>query len=128
MGYYSEFVWENLQYRDPLGLMIFVLANHKNKDKTSAQDFFDDVVSLEYEFDESKLSPLQTTLPVTWKLVWKENYSAKWYYNDEWVKWIAPFIQVGTLKFSGEEDGEYWGYKFENGNVKKISYQLTEVE
>lgn len=128
MGYYSSFEWLDLEYRDKIGLITFVMQHQEKKSyKTDAEGFFSSVVLVGYKIDKTNIQPLQKTVPANWFLEWSEHEEGKWYCQDEWVKWIAPFIKSGIMRFKGE-DGEVWGWRFMNGNVKAIEYGMVEVE
>ncbi len=51
-----------------------------------------------------------------------EDYYQKWYYDEQWVAAIAPFISEGEIEFIGE-DSERWGYIIEDGKVFWIKYE-----
>lgn len=50
------------------------------------------------------------------------DYYRKWYQDEEMVKFLAPFLDEGTINFTGE-DGEKWGYLFDGkGGVFHLDY------
>lgn len=51
-----------------------------------------------------------------------EDYYQKWYYDQQLVAAIAPFISEGEIEFIGE-DSERWGYIIEDKNVYWIVYE-----
>lgn len=52
-------------------------------------------------------------------------YYGKWYNEEEFVIFLAPYVEEGKLLFTGE-DGERWGYYFDGkGNVQFIYFVET---
>ena len=43
-----------------------------------------------------------------------EEYNFKAYEEVDFVKWLNKFKPSGTLRLQGEE-GEFWGYEFQDG-------------
>jgi hypothetical protein len=55
-------------------------------------------------------------------------YYDKWYGNEEFVKFIADYVNEGTLIFTGE-DGEKWGYMFDGkGKVYNLIFKTEKGE
>lgn len=119
MGYESSFEWKDLLYKDKIGLMHFVMLNQDKSDKSEAEQFFANAVEVLCQID-APIFP-EETVKVEWVLKWSENQTSVHYLDEEWTKWIAPFIESGELKFSGEE-GYIWKYIFNNGIINKIIF------
>ena len=51
-----------------------------------------------------------------------EDLYAKWYYDEEWIRKLAPFLEDGDVEFIGE-DGSKWGYRIENGIGYNLNYE-----
>ena len=45
----------------------------------------------------------------------------KWDHFDKWIREIAKFDLSGSIEFIGE-DGERWGYMYEEDGIYKIEY------
>lgn len=56
-----------------------------------------------------------------------DDYYQKWYADEEFVKFLAPYVREGTLRFVGE-DGERWGYHFDGkGGIRLLRF-IEEIE
>lgn len=50
-----------------------------------------------------------------WWIDW-DDYDGKWYFDEEFAKFIAPYVENQDMIFHGE-DGETWGYRFQDGKI-----------
>jgi len=53
-----------------------------------------------------------------------EDWYAKWYQDEKWVRKLTYFLEDGTIEFIGE-DSERWGYLIEEGKAYNIKYEKT---
>jgi len=51
-----------------------------------------------------------------------EDFYQKWYYEEQWIRAIAPFIASAELEFIGE-DSERWGYIIEKRKAYCLEYE-----
>jgi len=51
-----------------------------------------------------------------------EDFYQKWYYEEQWIRAIAPFIETAELEFIGE-DSERWGYIIEKRKAYCLEYE-----
>jgi hypothetical protein len=82
------------------------VKSEMSEDKTAWWRFWEDVV-----FDKQM------------NRIWFEETNQKFYEAEEFVKWLNQFEPSGRLMFQGEE-GEYWGFEFDNGKVFVIETDI----
>ena len=56
-----------------------------------------------------------------------EDWYAKWYHDEKWVRRLSPFLEDGDIEFTGE-DGSTWGYRIESGIAYNLIYEKKKGE
>ncbi len=103
MGYHSQ-MDINLHIKPSLIKKFIALVKRKREEKSElARYYLEDLL-----IEEGQIRFIE--------------YYNKWYGDGEFARFLAPYVQEGSLVFRGE-DGINWGYWFDGkGNVQIIEF------